>query len=152
MTTHSTAEGFKSSMELWKMSVDTDSKYFWVIWGSYSEICARICMIRVRLCLGTSCRLMPALSLNTAGSGSPVTSYLVLTCSIALYILRLWIFFLKLSSKSQGVLDISSAKCNVSVYSDIQLCESISSTNGNYANTCALPWAPSKDHSGFRVI
>lgn len=149
MTTHSTAEGFKSSMELWKMSVDTDSKYFWMIWGSYSEVCARIFMIRVRLCLGTACRLMPALSLNVAGSGSPVTSYWVLSCSIALYILRLWIFFLKLSSKSRKVLNPCSAKCNVSVYSGIHLCESISSTNGNYANTCALPWAPLKGPQWF---
>lgn len=31
-------------------------------------------------------------------------------------------FFLVLSLKSQGVLDICSAKCNASVYSDIQLC------------------------------
>lgn len=31
-------------------------------------------------------------------------------------------FLLMLSLKSQGVLDICSAKCNVSVYSDIQLC------------------------------
>jgi len=31
-------------------------------------------------------------------------------------------FFLMLSLKSRRVLDIRSSKCNVSVYSDIQLC------------------------------
>lgn len=76
-------------------------------------------------------------------------NYWLLTCSIALYILRLWGFFLMLSSKSRGVLDICSAKCNVSVYSDIQLCEWISSTNGNYANMCVLPWALLKGPQSF---
>lgn len=132
------------------MSVDTDSKYFWMIWGSYSEVCARICMILVRLYLGVSCRVMPTLSLNIAGSGSLVTSYLLLTCSIALYILSFMEFFLMLSLKSQGVLDICSAKCNVSVYSDIQVCEWISSTNQNGANTCALHGPLEKDHSLFK--
>lgn len=32
------------------------------------------------------------------------------------------LFFLMLSLKSHGVLDICSDKCNVSVYIDIQLC------------------------------
>lgn len=150
MITQSTAEGFQSSMER-----RTSGRWAQTQTQSISEWSEALILKfvlgsaqSVRLCLGVSCRLMPTLSLNIAGSGSPVTSYWLLTCSIALYILRLMDFFLMLNSKSQRVLDIC-AEGNVSVYSDFQLCEWISSTKGNYGNTCALHWAPLKAPQSF---